>query len=165
MSKKYQSSSSAGLWIIGFVTLAVLLFIIASSGNSISSKTNRQVALSCTTDMATQFHIHPHLEIIINGATQEIPANIGIGITCMNALHTHDNSGTIHVESPQERDFTLSDFFAVWKKTYHEKQILDYKVDASHVIRETVNGKEVKDYENTILRDKDQIVIYYDEKK
>ncbi len=167
MSKTYQHSSSAGLWIIGFVTLAVAVFIIALAGNSISSssKTNRQVALSCTTDMATQFHIHPHLEIIINGQTQEIPANIGIGISCMNALHTHDNSGTIHVESPEKRDFTLADFFAVWNKTYNKNQILDYKVDQAHVIREAANGREVKDYQNTILRDNDQIVISYEEKK
>jgi len=115
--------------------------------------------------MATQFHIHPNLEIIINGQKQEIPANIGINATCMNSLHTHDSSGKIHVESPEKRDFTLADFFAVWNKTYAKDQIFDYKVDENHIMRETVNGNEVQDYENTVLRDGDQIIIYYEEKK
>lgn len=150
---------------MGLVTVAIVLLVIGTSRNSTSSKTNREVALACTTDTAIQFHFHPNLKIIINGQQQEIPANIGTGTICMNALHTHDNSGAIHVESPEKRDFTLSDFFAVWNKTYNKDQILDYKVDQTHVIRETVNRTEVKDYENTVLRDKDQVVIYYEEKK
>lgn len=166
MSKKYQKSSSAVWWIIGLITVTIVLLVWADySKNPSSSKTNREVALACTTDMATQFHVHPKLEIMINGQKQEIPANLGVGLSCMNALHTHDSSGVIHVESPEKRDFTLSDFFAVWNKTYSKDRVLDYKVDATHVIRETVNGQEVQNYENTILRDKDQIVIYYEEKK
>ena len=128
-------------------------------------RTNREVALTCTTDMATKFHIHPHLEIVVNGRREEILANIGIKLTCMNALHTHDTSGVIHVESPEHRDFTLSDFFAVWNKPFNKDQILDYKADSRHAIRETVNGKDVLDYENTVLRDKDQIIIIYQEIK
>ncbi len=146
--------------IVAAVIIALFLFVVSRP-----PKTNREVALTCTSDMATQFHIHPNLEIMINGQKYEIPTNIGINSTCMNALHTHDNSGKIHVESPEKRDFTLSDFFAVWKETYSKDQILNYKVDASHIIRETVNGKETQDYENTILRDEDQIIIFYEEKK
>src|SRR3989344_7293960 len=155
MSKKYQESSMIW-WVVGFImiSLALLVFIIFKSAPPY--KTNREVALTCTTDMATQFHIHPNLEIIINGQRQEIPANIGINDGCMNSLHTHDNSGKIHVESPEKRDFTLSDFFAVWDKTYNKDQILDYKVDDKHIIRQTVNGNETQDYENTVLRDKDK---------
>jgi len=151
-------------WIIGLITVFVILLIVfLASKNSSSSKTNREIALTCTTDMATQFHIHPVLKIIINDQPQEIPANIGVKTTCMNSLHTHDNTSKIHVEAPEKRDFTLSDFFAVWNKTYNKGQIFDYKVDDTHIIRQTVNGEEVQDYENTILRDNDQIIIYYNE--
>lgn len=162
MSKKYQESSFTVWFIVVFivVVVALLLFVISRP-----PKTNREVALTCTSDMATQFHIHPHLEIIILGQKQEIPSAIGINSGCMNALHTHDNSGKIHVESPEKRDFNLSDFFAVWNKTYNKNQIFDYKVDDKHTIRETVNGKETQDYESTVLYDKDQIIIYYEEKK
>lgn len=154
-------------WIIGIVVIIITLLFVGRlfSDNGRSHRSNREVALLCTSDMATQFHIHPNLQIVINGQKQEIMANIGISLSCMNALHTHDSSGIIHVESPEKRDFTLSDFFAVWNKTYNKDQILDYKVDNKHVIRETINGQEVEEYENTVLRDKNQIIIFYEEKK
>ncbi len=151
-------------WFTGLAVVGIAFILIGASKNS-SSRTNREVALACTSDMATQFHIHPHLAIIVNGQQQDIPANIGIRSSCMNALHTHDNSGQIHIESPERRDFTLANFFAVWDKPYSKDQILDQKVDETHVIRETVNGQEVQDYEQTVLRDKDQVVISYEQKK
>lgn len=136
------------LFLIAGVIGGLVWYIVAHPP---TPKTNRQVALSCTTDMATQFHIHPHLEIIINGTQQEIPANIGISFSCMHPLHTHDTTGTLHVESPTKRDFTLGDFFAVWKKPFNRDQIT----------QETVNGKETEDFENIVLHDRDQIVITY----
>lgn len=155
------------LWIVaGIISLTVIVFlpiIFWDYINPAPQRTNREVAMTCTTDMATEFHIHPHLEIIIDGEKQEIPADIGIVDGCMNALHTHDNTGVIHVESPEKRDFQLSDFFAVWNKTYTALQILGYKADDTHIIRQTINGKEVQDYENAILYDEDQIVISYEE--
>jgi hypothetical protein len=168
MNKNYEESSSIMWWIIGVTVVSILVILFLVFKDSIypkTPKTNREVALACTTDMATQFHIHPNLEIIINGQKQEIPTNIGVKPTCMNSLHTHDNTGKIHVEAPEKRDFNLADFFAVWKKDYNKEQILDYKIDGTHIIRQTVNGKETQDYENTILRDNDQIIIYYEEKK
>jgi hypothetical protein len=166
MSNKNQQSSLMMYWIIGLITAVVILVIVfLASSNLTSSKTTREVALTCTTDMATQFHIHPYLYIFINGQKQEIPANVGIKTNCMNSLHTHDDSGKIHVESPEKRDFTLADFFAVWNKTYNRNQILDYKVDDTHIMRQTVNGKEIQDYENIVLKDEDEIIIYYEEKK
>ncbi len=163
MTKHYKKTSSEW-WILGGIIVVVVGFFLLWRGGSTSNKTNREIALTCTTDMATQFHIHPHLEIIANGQPQEIPTNIGIALTCMNAIHTHDKSGTIHIESPEQRDFTLSDFFAVWNKPFSKDQILDYKVDGTHIIKVAVNGAPVDTYENTVLRDKDQIVISYSAK-
>ena len=155
-------------WIVGVMVFTGLLLaglIYFNSRSSVSNKTTRQLALACTTEMATQFHIHPNLEIDINGQKQEIPANIGISGVCMNAIHTHDNSGLIHVESPEKRDFTLEDFFFIWGKTFTKDQILDSKVDSTHVVRETVNGKDSQDYEKTVLHDGDKIIISYEEIK
>ena len=165
MAKSYQKSFSAVWWIGGFIVVAIGLIIFLAVKYPGPSKSNREVALACTTDKATRFHIHPNLEIVINGERRVIPTNIGINGNCMNAFHTHDTSGQIHVESPQKRDFTLSDFFAIWNESYSKDQILDFKVDDQHIIRETVNGQEGEDYENTVLRDKDKIVISYEERK
>ena len=155
-------SKSTLWWVLGAVVVLGLFissrFISHSAQNSFS---NRQAALICTTDMATQFHIHPHIQIIIDGVTQEIPANIGISLDCMHPLHTHDTGGTLHVESPEAWDFTLGDFFAVWGQTFNKDQILNSKADATHAIGITLNGQEVSTYENTILHDNDQIVISY----
>lgn len=151
------------------VVLTVLLLggILVMRGNapqpeSQSKKTNREVALTCTTDMATEFHIHPTLEILVNGEKQLIPADIGIQSSCMNALHTHDMIGTIHVESPEKRDFTLADFFAVWEQPFSSQEVLGYKVDATHRIKVMVDGVEVDGYENTVLKDKEKIIISYE---
>ena len=170
MGKMYKKSSSKIGWIVFLLGIVFALFYFLNPGHTTSPQppkttTNRDIALSCTTDMATQFHVHVHLEISIKGEKQEIPANIGINGLCMNPLHTHDNSGTIHIESPERRDFTLSDFFVVWNKTFNKDQILDVKIDEHYMIRETVNDKEVKEYEHIILHDKDQISIFYEEKK
>ena len=153
-------------WLIGIAIFIVAMFVWSNvaSRNESASRTNREVALLCTSDMATQFHIHPVLKIFINGKEHVIPANIGIQPGCMNSLHTHDASGTLHVEAPEKRDFTLADFFAVWNQPFTPDQILDYKVDATHQIRVTVNGAQVDTYENTILRDKDQVIVSYESK-
>lgn len=164
MGKHSYKRSHSGWWIVGGVIILVAgLFFLGN--RAASGKTNRQLALSCTTDVLTRFHVHPHLQIFVNGQKQDIPANIGDSLICLHPIHTHDSSGTIHVESPEPRDFTLADFFAVWGKVFNQNQILDSVVDGSHIIKVTVNGAPVDTYENTVLHDEDQIVISYEIKK
>ncbi len=160
--------------IIGWITIgAVILigFVVLWSPKAKEAKverqkemTSREIALLCTTDMATQYHIHPELKIIINGVEISIPANLGIQPTCMTSIHTHGEPGVIHVEAPVAKDFTLGDFFAVWKKDFSKDKILDSSLTATTEIVVTVNGEKVDTYENTILRDKDKIVISYQNK-
>jgi hypothetical protein len=123
--------------------------------NSSQQRSTRDIALSCTTDLLTRFHIHPELEIFVNGAKQEVPANIGITFSCMHPLHTHDTAGTIHVESPEERDFTLADFFAVWERPFSRTELLDCK----GTVTMTVDGKEDISYENLVFKDKQKIAL------
>lgn len=129
-----------------------------------SEMTSRQVALLCTTDMATEYHIHPEIYININGKNESIPKDIGIKPGCMTSIHTHSSDGIIHVESPVAKDFTLGDFFAVWQKDFSRDKLLDYRVNQDSKIIVSVNGEEVDTYENTILKDKDKIVISYQAK-
>ncbi len=164
MSKYSRKKSYAGWWIAGGVAIGMIGLIFLGN-NSAATLTTRELALSCTTDPLTRFHIHPNLQIVVNGVQQVIPADIGISLTCMHPIHTHDASGKIHIESPVPRDFTLGDFFAVWGKTFNQNQILDSVVDASHTITVTVNGTVVNTYENTVMHDNDQIVISYEAKK
>jgi hypothetical protein len=63
-------------------------------------------------------HIHAHLDVFVAGQPVRVPAEIGIDAAAqrISPLHTHDDSGVIHVESPVKRDFTLGQFFAEWRQ-------------------------------------------------
>lgn len=153
--------------------LVIVIIVAAALGlmwgfggaRNASSKSTRELAMSCTLDMYTKFHIHPRLAVIINEEKQTLPPNIGVTFGCMHPLHTHDDTGEIHVESPEKRDFTLGDFFAVWGKPFTKDQILDSKVDGAHEIVMTVNGKSNNEFENLVLRDKEEIIIEYRDRK
>ncbi len=160
--------------LVGWVSIIVVALIGLSIWWSPKAKeakiqnqkemTSREAALLCTTDMATQYHIHPELKIIIEGTETLLPANLGIQPSCMTSIHTHEGGGVIHVESPVVKDFTLGDFFAVWKKDFSKDKILDTTITPTTEIVVTVNGQKVDTYENTILRDKDKIVILFQNK-
>lgn len=123
-----------------------------------------QTVVSCINPnlpIPDEYHIHPHLAIIINGTSTVIPVNIGIDLQCERVIHTHDDTGTIHIEPNVSSTFTLGDFFSVWGKPFNRSQILDYYSDASHEIVMTVNGKPSEEFENLVLRDKQEIVIEY----
>ncbi len=112
-----------------------------------------------------QYHIHPHLQLIINGKSVEIPANIGTEPGCERTLHAHDNTGAIHIEPNFYQEFTLADFFSVWGRPFSHPptggQILNYQTDAGHEIVMTVDGQPNSEYQNLVLKDNQQIVIEY----
>jgi hypothetical protein len=106
-------------------------------------------------------HIHPHLTIMINGRPLTIPANIGITPRGAGPVHTHDDSGTIHVESEVLRTFYLKDFFRAWGRTFTPRNLLGYRADAAHEITMTVNGQPSTEFGDLVLRDRDEIVLSY----
>jgi len=64
------------------------------------------------------YHIHAQLAIILpDGTRADVPADIGIGSQCMYWLHTHDTTGELHVEAPDETVATLADFLEIWRRT------------------------------------------------
>ena len=74
-------------------------------------------------------HVHAHLALFNKGQQIAIPYGIGIvkpfqvnnGFVGMGQgiywLHTHDATGIIHVESPDDRTYTLGNFFNIWGQT------------------------------------------------
>jgi sulfur carrier protein ThiS len=106
-------------------------------------------------------HIHPQISVSVSDQSSIVPENVGIdktlwkdhtldkyGMQGMSPLHTHDSSGTIHVESSVERDYTLGEFLDVWDG-------LDTSNDKT--VKVIVNGQPVSDWRNHILEDKEQI--------
>ena len=78
----------------------------------------------------TAYHIHAHVAIRFGGELHAVPADIGIRDTCLYWLHTHRDSGIIHVEAPAETSFTLGQFFAVWGQVLAPRQVLDRPLTA-----------------------------------
>src|SRR6187551_2971395 len=116
---------------IAALIVIVGLFVWGSISKKMgdTAKTSREVALTCTTDMATEFHIHPELSIFVNGEQITIPTDLGVTPACMTSIHTHDSTGIIHVEAPIQKDFTLGDFFAVWNKDFSKTKLFENSTD------------------------------------
>lgn len=154
-----------------FIKLLIIIAVILSAiwlmnfNSAKEEEANFDIIKKCINHVSLSLHIHPHLELIINGEKQKIPANIGVeSLDCMRPIHTHDETGTLHIEWKRKRDFPLADFFKVWGKTFDRNQILDYKTDESHEITMTVNGQRSEEYQKLIVRDGDLIIITYQEK-
>jgi hypothetical protein len=114
-----------------------------------------------------------HLTVNVDGKSITIPPGIGIwpqlwkdhsldkyGMRPMNMtmggmapLHTHDSSGTIHVESSVNRNYTLGEFLNIWGLDLNGK-----------TVKMTVDGKPVSDFRNHILRDKEHIILEIENK-
>jgi hypothetical protein len=76
----------------------------------------KSAGLSMLTAEGTALHIHQHLSITVDGTAVPVPAYLGIDEQTeqLSALHTHDTSGILHVESPVQRTFHLDQAFAEW---------------------------------------------------
>lgn len=145
-------------WTIFSLAIASTVYGVVFLGNQFPF----DVAQECITHTRLGLHIHPHLTIRINGIRRTIPTDIGIpSANCMRPVHTHDDTGKLHIEWTSPRDFTLGDFFRIWGQTFSENQILGYQADATHGITLTVNGKSNQEYERLILKDNDRIIIEY----
>ena len=128
-------------------------------------------------------HVHPHLLITINGQVMTVPANIGIdanlwndhsldaygmqpmpsmGMQGMAPLHTHDTSGTIHVESSAVRDFAIGEFFQIWGQTFDAQQILGRPAQTGHRVWMVVDGAQLAPSSAQVLRDGMNVEIVCD---
>jgi hypothetical protein len=88
-----------------------------------------------------QVHYHAHLDIIVRGTPTKVAANIGIdpkkGIT---ALHTHDYSGIVHIESAADVPFTLGQLFTEWGQPLSPTELGPEKAAAGEQVRLYRNG-------------------------
>lgn len=112
-------------------------------------------------------HLHPELKIVMDNKSLTVPSNIGInsslwnvhsldkygmqampemGMSSMAPLHTHDDSGIIHVESSINRNYTLGEFLEVW----------GLKLD-NKIVKATVDNKSITNFETIVLKDGEKI--------
>ena len=108
-------------------------------------------------------HIHPIVEIEIKGEEYVIPAEIGISPEGMRAIHTHDKTGKLHVESPFPHQFYLKDFFTIWGESFTKDCIFEFCVDETYSLITYVNGETNDLYGLIPLHDGDKIKIVFSE--
>lgn len=141
-----------------YLTLVALAFVLVGC----AEKDPLQINLKDHNELA--MHIHPVVEIEINGQPHLIPANVGITSAGMRVIHTHDASGTLHVESPYPYSFYLSDFFTIWGKNFNDSCIFNFCEDDTHDLKIFLNGEETDLGPALLLQDKDRIKIVYEVK-
>src|SRR5918911_1761365 len=105
-----------GLIVVAAISIGISLMVTPYKSLPISNGALSVDGIQCNSSEQLLFHIHAHLDVFVNGQLMYIPPQIGIiPDKCIYWLHTHDNSGIIHIESPIKRDFTLGQFFDLWK--------------------------------------------------
>ena len=109
-------------------------------------------------------HWHPNLSIYIKGKQDEIPANIGIGIT-HQPIHTHDATGQLHLEIQglvTKDDIKLGRFFKIWGKQFNLQCIFESCNGPNGKVKMLVNGRENNSFESYEMQDNDKIEIRYE---
>jgi hypothetical protein len=75
--------------------------------------------LPCANASPNDYHAHTHLSIFLDGAALTIPQEVGfVALTpttdCHYPLHTHNETGLIHIHGTEPVDRTLGQFFNIW---------------------------------------------------
>ncbi len=172
MDSKHGRKQTYTFALIGVVALVVIIvgyFIATAPKSSYTTGGDADANFVLETDAMDngEMHIHPYLQIVINGENQVIPSNMGISSSKMNIIHMHDASGKIHVESPVARDFKLKHFFLTWskwsgkEKVFNSTCIFEFCNTADKKVKMFVNDKENTEFGDLILKDLDRIKIEY----
>lgn len=109
-----------------------------------------------------KFHIHALLHIYVNGVLKPVPADVGIaphGIE--TSLHTHDDTGVIHMEAAHPFKFTLGDFFEVWGVKLGPAQVGGLTGNGGNHLHFFVNGHPLANPAAHVLHNGDSVVIGY----
>ncbi len=160
---------------------SVVIHVSQFNGNDAVNNPNLAYNTFNTTSKKIIIHIHPLLNVTVDGSPLVVPGGIGINSSVWNdhsfdqygmgpmkmsmgstsmimqgmaPLHTHDTSGTIHVESNEIRNYTLGKFLDNWGID------LDGKI-----VKLSVDGKPIKDYRYHILRDNEHMILNIETQK
>ena len=115
-------------------------------------KLTEKAGLTPETHEFLLYHVHAHLDVLVNGTPVTVPAGIGINIhdpgvhnakakdgstvygfidppcaqPCISPLHTHDISGILHTEAKKNQSNNLGEFFTEWNVRLDAKCVGGY---------------------------------------
>ena len=144
------------------VIVVILVTVIVVAIVFIPRPGANQVALPSYLDHCVTgslvYHSHPNLVVTINGQGVVIP--VTFDGSCPQPIHTHTSDGVLHIETDQNQNYTVGDWFLLWghfandktQAIFNSTQIFNNKVDATHHITMTVNGVgDTVDYQNLVF--------------
>jgi hypothetical protein len=92
--------------------------------------------IRCSKSLSPVFHHHVHLSLFVNGEQIAIPRGTGMEdpsqghyiyhAECFYWLHTHDETGIIHMEAPTSRFYDLHDYFYEWGEPLTPTNVAGY---------------------------------------
>ncbi len=152
-----------------------------TSGNSTESQSSTAdspdpLALECLDHSGLARHDHVTLQIFIDGNPYTVASAIGIQTDIcngnennMHTVHTHDDTGKLHVELNEPGNVSLGVFFDIWGHHFNETGIFDYRVNATHemvmhVHASNENASEenrVTSFDDYLLQNGEVIEVHY----
>src|SRR5919199_4759716 len=168
-SKVLREKKIKRVIVFGLIAVAAIGIGLAVASSKLLAGSNASAqtidGIQCNAVEQLVFHNHAHLDIFIDGQPYTVPSQVGIVPgKCIYWLHTHDDSGIVHIESPVTRNFTLGQFFDIWKKKFSNVQIFDNIANATNAMYVYVNGNKINgdtNYRNVNLNEHDQIAIVF----
>ncbi len=112
---------------------------------------------------------HFQLDLFINGSQLVLAAHIGVNKTLWKdhsldsysanksqaAIHTHNTTGSVHVELRAWHPCHLGEFFSIWGASFDSTHLLGYV----GTVTVTVNGKPNSEFRNLLLQEGQNITI------
>ena len=136
--------------LLSVVWTSVVMFVLTACSSG-----SEDILTQCVNHDNLDGHIHVFLAIAWNGQPETLPANIGITPDCMRPTHTHDDSSLIHIEAPNDQEYTVGDFFDVWGA---DSPAL--RPGASVERGTSLNGQPyTDDYQDIVFEDGQMIVV------
>jgi hypothetical protein len=115
----------------------------------------------------TTVHYHAHLDVIIDGQPQPVPAYIGFvakgrSALGLSALHTHQVDGIIHIENSVPATFLLGQFFDEWGVRFTNDCVGSYCTGSGKEFAVFVNGqRQTGDVTRIVLGKHQEIAVVY----
>jgi hypothetical protein len=151
-ARRRPSSVTLALVAGGILLLVAAIFALASMGRSSGTTSSTPLAPAASTPDPNEAallqrakaagvpllgmegavtHTHSLLHVLVDGKAQVIPAGIGIDAFSgtIAAVHTHADTGVIHVESPvADATYRLRQFLIMWGAGSDEQSLCQYFV-------------------------------------
>ena len=158
---------------IAVLVVAAISFVVYSNTHSNTSAQNQATpteqivnpnyppidGIYCDALEHTDYHIHAHLTIYMNGKQVAIPQGIGIAPdqSCLYWLHTHTSDGVLHIEFPKQGNPTLGNFLDIWKQSFNSLGFQN-QLASSDDWTVYVNGKKVNENFNQLVLQPHQVI-------